>query len=452
MNDEQGRHVRVEQIDFASVLPVLHVFRSFRMAIHPHRLALALLLVLGLYGLAWLVDAVVERPAPHRAFTAYRLDQATYDASGQWVRTDQAIFETVGRVGAQSLRQLVASAARLELGLARAVETRSLAGGGVVGALGTLLVTLPTWLVTTHPFATLSFALVALLWTALLGGAIARSAAVGAAGLAPANAPASPPRAQPAGLTAALRFTVRRYIWFCVAPLLPLVIVGLVGLLMALAGLALFNVPGLDIVGGVLFGLLLAGGLIAAIVLLGLIAAGHLLWPGLAVEGTDAFDVISRAYNYVFGQPWRTAGYALITIIYGSLAYLFVALVLSLALVLTHLFVGAWVFGEAEPGVSRFDAMFGPPGLMHLAAPARFESLGVTGSVAAGLIQAWTLLLAALGPAFAVSFYFCGATWVYLLLRRASDGTSFEDVDIDNIRSGVDADEAAETDAEHREP
>ena len=439
MNDEQARRVSVERIDFASVLPVLHLFRSFRMAIQPAKLALALLLVLGLYGSAWLVDTVVGRPVEPGAFAVHQqvpTDPAFYR---QWIESDPqrslGVFEATAGVAGQAMRQLVGSAVSLELGLGRAIETRSFAGGGVVGALGTLLVTLPGWLIMHHPFALVAFGVLALLLGALLGGAIARLAAVGAAA---ADAHAA---GEPGGLVAAVRFTLRRYAWFFLAPLLPLLIVALIAVLLAVGGLVLFNLPGLDIVGGVIFGLLLAGGLVAAVVLLGLAAAGHLLWPGLAVEGTDAFDVISRAYNYVFGRPWRAAGYALVSVIYGSVAWAFVALVITLGLVLTGLFTGAWVMRDAAEGLSRFEAMFSPAGLMSPAAPARFDALGPVGSIAAALVQGWTFLVAALAPAFAVSFYFCAATWAYLLLRQASDGTSFQDIDGDTAPR-VDEDEA----------
>ena len=428
MNDEQGRRVSVEGIDFASVLPVLHLFRSFRMAIAPGKLALALLLVLGLYASGWLVDTIVGRPVEPGALTVHGHAPPEPAFYRQWTEAEQprylGVFEAAADVASGALRELVASAVSLELGLAAAIETRSFAAGGVVGALGTLLVALPAWLLSHHPFAVVAFGVLALLLGALLGGSIARLAALGAAGT-------GNPAAEPPGIIAAVGFTARRYVWFFLAPLLPLVVVALIALLLAMGGLVLFNLPGLDIVGGVMFGLLLAGGLVAAVLLLGLAAAGHLLWPGLAVEGTDAFDVISRAYNYVFGRPWRAAGYAAVSVVYGAAAWAFVALVISLGLVLTGVFTGAWVVRDAGEGLSRFDAMFNPAGLMQPAAPAQFDALGPVGSVAALLVQVWTFIVAALVPAFAVSFYFCATTWTYLLLRQASDGTSLDDIDGD---------------------
>jgi hypothetical protein len=175
--------------------------------------------------------------------------------------------------------------------------------------------------------------------------------------------------------------------------------------------------------------LFLLGGFVVAVILVGLVVGVHLLFPSIAVEGTDAFDAASRVYNYVLGRPWRWLFYTAVTVIYGAITYLFFGLLLFFTLAITHWAAGAWV-GEAAMGGNRFEAMFPAPTFGEFVKPMEQTAEGTSGSltVAAWLIQAWVRLLVGLLPAFAISYYFSAHTWVYLLLRRAADGTGIEDV------------------------
>ncbi len=53
---QHSPRVRIEGLDFARVFPVLHLFRAFKMAIHPRKLLLALLLVVLLYTVGVVLD------------------------------------------------------------------------------------------------------------------------------------------------------------------------------------------------------------------------------------------------------------------------------------------------------------------------------------------------------------------------------------------------------------
>jgi hypothetical protein len=65
--------------------------------------------------------------------------------------------------------------------------------------------------------------------------------------------------------------------------------------------------------------------------------------------------------------------------------------------------------------------------------------------VAAWIGGVWLKLLIALLPAFTVSYYFCAYTWMYLLLRRAADGTEFDDLYLDEPIPDPDAAPPVET-------
>ena len=62
------------------------------------------------------------------------------------------------------------------------------------------------------------------------------------------------------------------------------------------------------------------------LVLLGTVGGFNLMYPTIAVEGSDSFDAISRTFSYVYARPWRMLFYTLVAIVYGALCYLFVRL------------------------------------------------------------------------------------------------------------------------------
>ncbi|MCC7406671.1 MAG: hypothetical protein IT442_01270, partial [Phycisphaeraceae bacterium] len=108
--------------------------------------------------------------------------------------------------------------------------------------------------------------------------------------------------------------------------------------------------------------------------------------------------------------------------------YIVVGVILLMALNLTHTLVGWWVVAEARPGLTRFDAMLEVPRVGEFSYAIQWESLGWTGKVAASLIAVWTYSFLGLLLAFAISFYVCVQTQIYLLLRQSVDGTPMHEV------------------------
>ncbi|MEX1016965.1 MAG: hypothetical protein WDZ31_09475 [Phycisphaeraceae bacterium] len=420
---EHDARVRVDRLDWPTVLPWLALFRTARMALHPSKLGLALLLTALLYMGGMALDVIWGVPAG--AVEAHQLDQPepwsdladlrAAAVEARRVSADAGVFEATVAEQQRAFGMLVRSAVALDFGVSRFLGGRGLASGGVMEALGHMLVVVPRWLVGWHPVFLLVYFAWAFFITAILGGAIARLAAQHAC---------SDRRGSP---TEALRFVGRRYPWFFLAPLIPAVLVMVIGVTLVIVGL-LFNLPGLDIVGAVGYGLMLLAGVAAALLLVGLATGGHLLLPALAVEGTDAFDAISRAYSYVFGRPWRYLFYSALALVYGAVVYLALSLALFLALWLTWMCAGAAVFTEAEQGGDRFAAMLAQPGPAELLPRQETQELGVTGGVASIVLRGWTMLFITLLPAFAISYYFCANTWIYLLLRQAVDGTEMDDL------------------------
>ena len=425
---ESAPRVHVDQADWTALLPFVRLFRGFRMAIHPAKLLLALLLVVLTYlgglgmDLIWGAQVTPGEVRQHLGVSGYAAN--VFEAPPRDIDSQNAgragVFETTLAVQSRAFEQLIVSATQFNFGFTGFLAGKGFDSGGVLGALSVMILGVPGWLYTTHPAFLAVFLAFAFLLMALFGGAIARLAAVQATR-----------DLRPSAFTA-LRFTAVRYPWFVLMPIIPLIVVVLIGVVLGLAGLLLFNFAYLDVVGGALFGLFLLAGFVMSVILIGLLIAAPLLLPSLAVEGTDAFEASSRVFHYVTGRPWQYLFYNLVMVVYGAVTYLFVGLVVFLTLWCTKVGVGLWAFASiGEDGPNRFDAILPAPRLGELVHTVEWAALDGTGATAAAIVMVWVKLLIALLPAFAVSFFFCEQTWIYLLLRRSADGSELDEVHLE---------------------
>ena len=299
----------------------------------------------------------------------------------------------------------------------------------IVGSVRIVAYELPAWLWHAHPWFLLLWMVVFVAVWSLLGGAICRLCVVDAA---------TGDRLQ---MSDGVHYAFRRWLNFALAPLLPLIVVGLLALALALGGL-LFHVPGLDVVGAALMVAAIPIGLLMAFFIVGWLGGVHLMYPALGAEGTDAFDAVSRAYSYVLARPWRFILYTLISLVYGVATYLFVGLFIFLTLYLVQCAGSAW----SEP----LNRVFPAPQFGQLRYDVELSGLGATERIAAAVIKVYVLLAVGLVAAYAVSFYFSAYSLVYLALRRRCDGTDTGEVYIERDTAG-DAPpkvEAADTPAE----
>lgn len=513
MADGSNR-LRLEEIDWPAVLPVMKIFGSFRMAIHPTKLGLALAMIVLLYLWGSLLDGLFFRSEVYpgeRAFHERLMLEPTGDpevSMAEWregvrakhiqviesvlrgkyseaapngafrMELEQAKIEKVTgslepytrALGAVNqafqdaveedaddleeqyedrlffvqkikelkprgifvaamehklagLNQLVQAAVNLDFGVGELLPGTlgyTVAGGetgrtSVVGALKQLIIVLPGWLYAHYFGFLLIYGIGAFLLWALFGGAIARLAAVHAT------------RDERVTAVDAVGYGAKRWLWFIMAPLIPLIFALLIGLIMAIGGLVFFNLEVLEWVGGLLFFLALGAGLVITVLLIGLVGGYNLLYPSVAIEGTDAFDAISRAYNYVLGRPWRTVFYNAVALVYGAITYIFLTVVVYVTLVVTHQTAGVFVW-RAKYGVNRFEAMLPEPSIGSLLGSVDWYGLNWSAKIAGTFVCLWAWLLVALLVAFAISYYFSASTWIYLLLRRVADGTEYDDI------------------------
>ena len=289
---------------------------------------------------------------------------------------------------------------------------------GVLQSIQNFCVTGPWWMVRNHTYYFILFVvLFSVIW-AIFGGAISRIAAVHVA------------RDEKLSLSTALKFSTSKFLSFIFAPIIPLLIVLIVGLVVTVGGL-LGNIPVLGpALMGIFFFLALAAGFVMTLVLLGTGGGFNLMYPTIAVEGSDSFDAISRSFSYVYARPWRMLFYTLVSIFYGALCYLFVRYFLVIMLILTHHFVGAGMFtnvdGDRVP-IDVWNTMWPAPS-GQLTYDIDTMTLGPAQTFGAFLVSIWVYLAVGMLGAFVISFYFSANTIIYYLMRREVDATELDDV------------------------
>ncbi len=499
----QEPHV-LRTIEWRSVFPFTQLFQSFRVAIHPAKLVLALLAILMVYCAGRCLDAIWpekslairseiawhEEGLPRSKFNE-RVDSTYKDMLESRKRIEQVERDEALRIdpkrtlGADlSVRQIekllaerrqraidrVTAAfnaspklekdkadyqAQLRAAYQNASETHeellltqrsgifatfleyeiqqvdNIAMGvfnwdwtglqhGVLPSLQRFVFTAPGWALTKHPVHAILMTFVGLFVWSVFGGAIARIAAVHVA------------RDEKISVRQALRFSISKLMSFFMAPLMPLILIAAVALLLASLGYLseIRYVGGLvSLVVGVLFVIIIGVGVLVACAVVGTVCGAGLMYPTIAVEGSDAFDAVSRSFSYVFARPWKVAIYTFICIIYAALTYVFLRFMVFLTLSLMHTFLTLWTHDVAPDGTTSIvNAWQGPGGLFNLHQPLDSFNLTLGESMAAWTITFWAYLFVALLGAYLLSFFVSANTIAYYLLRYDVDAAEIDDV------------------------
>jgi hypothetical protein len=303
------------------------------------------------------------------------------------------------------------------------------------------------WLMCEHWLFAIIFLTFSLSAWSLFGGAIHRIAALHAA------------REEKISMVQALRFSASKFLSFFAAPLIPLIIILCLGLVLFLGGLILGNLGVyLTWIMGLLLPIAIVLGLLIAFLSIGLGGGCGLMYPTIAVEGSDAFDAISRSFSYVFARPWRTGLYGLIALVYGTICYLFVRLFAFIALASTHWFVKGGIFGggsDLSSNADALDKLWPAPMYTDFHPPVSGDALAGFEPLAAWLISVWVCIVIGVVAAFALSFMASSSTVIYYLLRRKVDATDLDDVYVEESEeelAGEVAEALAEQETEEEAP
>lgn len=370
--------------DLAADLVWPKLFRAAALATRPARLGLALVWIIGVLLILGAAQWIL---GPERMRS---LGEITQVASINYTSFLAAASQLKAPIAARELRELFVAA--------------------------------PALLIRQQPLAALIIFPLLLVWTALLGGAIARSCATEFS----AGVTTSWPQA--------LAFALSRWKSLVFALLLPLLIIWAIALGLAGAGWLLFSFAGVNVLGGLLYFVFLLAGLVGSIVAIAL-AIGHaMLIPSVACEGTDAIDAVQHAYSFVFARPLRLVIYLWLILTQMFLAAFVVALVLSLATHFAHQSAAAWSGDRGSRVLMAVPDLAGEHN-----ADANRSALTGTNLWSARLATFWAVIPVGLLFAYVVSFYWCSSTILYLAMRRVVDGQDVSEVWMPTMIDGTQA-------------
>ncbi|NLX07333.1 MAG: hypothetical protein GXY33_19510 [Phycisphaerae bacterium] len=283
------------------------------------------------------------------------------------------------------------------------------------------------WFAWVHKVYFIIYGLFCLLVWALAGGAICRIAALHAT------------RDEKIPLSEAVAFAGGKFANFFAAPLVPvLFILGCCVFLLVGGLVGAIPVIG-EIIVGILFVLALLLAFVLALLVVGAVGGVGLMYPVIAVEGSDAFDAFSRSYSYVYHRPWRTIFYYIVAAIYGTLCFVFVKLFVGLIFIAASSVVGTTMNLDSASLASplgKLEAIWYSPSLAGPFFGQFFVfPLGSFEWIGGVFIAFWVYLLVGLVIGFAISFLFCALTIMYLLLRQKVDATDLEEVYVEEFES-----------------
>lgn len=235
----------------------------------------------------------------------------------------------------------------------------------------------------------------------------------------------------PTGIRREVGYSCRRYLWYLLAPLYPILGLALLAVPIAVLGLLLRIAPG--------FGALVAGfsWLLVAIASLGamwlfggLIFGWPLMWPTISAERDgDPFEAFSRSYSYVYGKPLHYFWYVVVAAAFGALCWAVVAVAVQLVEEFGF-WALSWGGGGQRVAELRDDAFnFALSGAL----PGDEGRIWIAGAVLIGLVVG---LIEAVKWAFRFTFFFSAASAIYLLLRHDVDEKETDEVFLDEPELG----------------
>lgn len=227
------------------------------------------------------------------------------------------------------------------------------------------------------------------------------------------------------GLKGPATFALRRYLWYLLTPLYPLLGIVLIGAVIALVGLPMRFAPGLGtILAGLLWIFVVLGSLAAVWLIVGLLFGWPLMWPAVSAERDgDPFEAFSRSFSYVYGAPLHYLFYVVVAALFGAVC---LAVVVGVGTLVTEFGFWALAWGGGSENVERTRT------LVELVLANQDRELSseanktwVFGATIMALVVG---LVRAVVRGYTFSFFWCVASAIYLLLRRDVDEQEMDEV------------------------
>jgi len=263
---------------------------------------------------------------------------------------------------------------------------------------------------------------------ALAGGAITRIAALDFA------------RDESIHLVDALRFARKKVFSYFWSPLVPIIGVFFFALCNVIGGL-FGRIP---VLGELFVALAFPFAIVSGFLMVFIGVIGTLgtcfMFPTISVEGSDAFDAMSRAYTYVISRPKKFLWYYSVNTVFGCLCLAFVSFVAWLMIHTALLTVGIGM-GEKFGMVHRFIlqkcsiACLGfctSSSSVTKIEPISLDSWSL--KFLAGMLMLYIILIKLAVWTFLTTYIFSSKTIIYFLLRKDIDNTVVADVHLEEVQ------------------
>ncbi len=215
------------------------------------------------------------------------------------------------------------------------------------------------------------------------------------------------------GLVETFRFAGRRWPWYFLAPLYPLI--GL--LILVLLHVPLGWIMRLDVgvlLAGIVWIFVLLAGIAAAWLLIGLLLGWPLMWGALSAEREgDPFDAFSRSFSYVYGRPLHYLFYVVVAALLGALGF-----AAAKAFIDVVYEFGFWAVSWGAGG----DRVETVRELMDARPPSQPLAAGLL------LLSFWRSVALTFLQGYMFAYFWCAAANVYLLLRQDVDEKEMDEV------------------------
>jgi len=233
-------------------------------------------------------------------------------------------------------------------------------------------------------------------------------------------------RQQQLTIQEAIGFSFRRWRASMIAVVAPAMFVTSLSILLLLGGLILMNVPMLNLIGGILYGVALLIGRFIAVIAVGYSASFPMLIPAVMVENCSGGESVQRSYAYLFSRAMHYLGYAIVLVVSLVLGYLVIRLIATLTLDLTASLVGTWTMNSS----------------LHAAGAIQEHAIPSVGlawyeNATGALISLWETIVYDSMVGWIFSGFFSASTMMYLLMRNVCDGQPTKDIWWEGLISGT---------------
>lgn len=211
-------------------------------------------------------------------------------------------------------------------------------------ALREIVFTIPATAFRDHPLLTALIGVLLAFSLALFGGAIARLDALDT-GLG-----------QKTTAWIGIEYAWAHISIFLQALLLPLFLVAVLAGLAALIGIP-FNIPYLDVIGAIIYGIAIIFGIIATVLMIGFGVMCPMLIGAIAVERVDVGDALQRAWGTLFNRPAHVALMLVVALISFAVGLALLDLVAVVSMKFAAESWGGIIQGEALRGAGSIQLL-----------------------------------------------------------------------------------------------